>query len=69
MFILFIALAFLQFLNLIKRQIESKAVKALTLLCKHSFPLNPVSRRSIGVKKKLNEQSNNNLRIMKYLRK
>ena len=37
------------FLNLIitlgiNSQIESKAVKAHMLLCKHSFPLNPVSR-------------------------
>ena len=49
MFILFIALAFLQLLNLIitfgiNSQIESKAVKTHTLLCKHSFPLNQVSR-------------------------
>ena len=49
MFILFIAKVFLQFLNLIiifgiNSQIEAKAVKAHTLLFKHSFPLNPVSR-------------------------
>ena len=49
MFILIIAKTFLQFLNLIitlgiNSQIESKAVKAHMLLCKHSFPLNPVSR-------------------------
>ena len=49
MFILFIAQASLQFLNLIitfgiNSQIESNAVKAHTLLCKRSFPLNPVHR-------------------------